>query len=104
MQLKGNYFMASQIKGLKPVTEWIELVKEADGDFAKKLDDIFGDDSAQKAKAAEMCLRCLEKFSTAYGSDSSVIISRSSGRVNLLGTHIDHRGGSVNPIAIKQMC
>ncbi|MBN2593804.1 MAG: hypothetical protein JXA81_09880, partial [Sedimentisphaerales bacterium] len=31
------------------------------------------------------------------------LIIRSTGRANLLGTHIDHRGGSVNPIAVKHM-
>ncbi|MBA7650345.1 Galactokinase [subsurface metagenome] len=50
-----------------------------------------------------MCLRTLEAFAKAYGADCSVIIVRSTGRVNLVGTHIDHRGGSVNPICIKQM-
>jgi N-acetylgalactosamine kinase len=35
--------------------------------------------------------------------DRSVLIVRSTGRVNLVGTHIDHRGGAVNPICIKDM-
>jgi N-acetylgalactosamine kinase len=35
--------------------------------------------------------------------DRSVLIVRSTGRVNLVGTHVDHRGGSVNPICIKDM-
>ena len=50
-----------------------------------------------------MCLQSLEAFAQSYGPNRSVIIARSTGRVNLLGTHVDHRGGSVNPIAIKQM-
>ena len=28
---------------------------------------------------------------------------RAAGRINVLGTHIDHRGGSVNPVAVNHM-
>ena len=30
-----------------------------------------------------------------------MLVARSTGRINLLGMHIDHGGGLVNPIAIK---
>lgn len=50
-----------------------------------------------------MCLTALKKFAEAYSPDSSVIIARSTGRVNLVGMHIEHRGGSVNPIAVKHV-
>jgi len=95
--------MAVKYPGLRPVSDWIELIKDTNSAFHKKLGQIYGDDGDMKSQGAEMCLRTLEEFSRAYGGDRSVIIVRSTGRVNLVGTHIDHRGGSVNPICIKDM-
>jgi len=95
--------MHSDISGLRPVSSWIKLIKDTKSDFHKKLQQIYGDNEDLKIEAAEMCQRSLEAFAQRYAPDRSVLIIRSTGRVNLLGTHIDHRGGSVNPIAIKHM-
>jgi len=95
--------MAVETSGRRLVSGWIELLKDTNSAFHSRLDQIYGDNGDLKAEAAQMCLRTLEAFANAYGADRSVIIVRSTGRINLVGTHIDHRGGSVNPIAIKQM-
>ncbi len=105
--------MAVEVGGLRPVSDWITLIKEADSAFYNRLGQIYGDNEDLKAEAARMCLRCLEAFADRYGvsrppaclrqEDRGVIIVRSAGRVNLLGTHIDHRGGAVNPVCVKQM-
>ena len=93
----------SKNSGRRQVSGWIELLKDTNSAFHSRLEQIYGDKKNLKAEAAQMCLRTLEAFADAYGADHSVIIVRSVGRVNLVGTHIDHRGGSVNPICIKQM-
>ncbi len=95
--------MAVEIDGQRPVSSWIELVKDTSSAFHNGLNQIYGNNDDMKTEAAQMCLRTLEAFAKAYGADRSVIIVRSIGRVNLVGTHIDHRGGSVNPIGVKQM-
>jgi N-acetylgalactosamine kinase len=95
--------MAVEISGQRPVSGWIGLIKDTNSAFHNRLDQIYSDNEDVKAEAAQMCLRTLEVFADAYGADHSVIIVRSTGRVNLAGTHVDHRGGSVNPICIKQM-
>ncbi len=105
--------MAVEISGQRPVSDWIALIKEANSAFDNRLDQIYGDNEDLKTEAAQMCLRSLEEFAGRYGvnrppaclrqEDRGVIIVRSVGRVNLLGTHIDHRGGSVNPVCVKQM-
>jgi len=105
--------MAVEIPGQRPVSSWIELLKDTGSAFHKRLSQICGDNDDLRTEAAEMCLRTLQAFAKAYDSDRhharlrqedrGVIIVRSIGRVNLLGTHIDHRGGSVNPIGVKQM-
>lgn len=95
--------MALNVRGRRSVGDWIALIKNQDNPFNSRLERIYGDNQDLKAEAARMCLCCLEKFAEIYGKDSGVIIVRSTGRVNLLGTHIDHRGGSVNPVCIKEM-
>ncbi|MHC4309181.1 MAG: galactokinase [Planctomycetota bacterium] len=95
--------MTVECPGLRPVSGWIELIKNTNSAFHKKLVPIYGDNEDMKSLAAQMCLQTLEAFSRVFGTDRSVLIVRSTGRVNLVGTHIDHRGGSVNPICIKDM-
>ena len=95
--------MSSKISGLQPVSDWIKLIDDTNSNFHKKLRQIYGDNDDLRNEAARMCLRTLESFAERYAADRSVLVIRSTGRVNLLGTHIDHRGGSVNPIAVKHM-
>jgi N-acetylgalactosamine kinase len=95
--------MSFEIKGLRPVSSWIELIKDTNSTFHKKLHQIYGDNDDLKLEAAEMCLCTLEAFAERYAVDRGVLVIRSTGRVNLLGTHIDHRGGPINPIAVKHM-
>ena len=95
--------MPFDINGLQPINSWIKLIRDRNSAFHKKLHQIYGDNDDLKLESAKMCLRTLEAFAERYAADRNVIIMRSAGRVNLLGTHIDHRGGSVNPIVVKHM-
>jgi N-acetylgalactosamine kinase len=95
--------MPSKISGLRPVSSWIELIKDTNSTFHEKLRQIYSDNEDLRNEAARMCLCTLESFAERYAAGRSVLVIRSTGRVNLLGTHIDHRGGSVNPIAVKHM-
>jgi N-acetylgalactosamine kinase len=44
----------------------------------------------------------VQAFMRRYGVDRMVSILRSPGRINLLGRHIDHQGGTVNVMAINR--
>lgn len=64
-----------------------------------KLDDTFNmlySDNAYAQK--ERYIELLNLFVKKYG-DKKVVITRSPGRVNLMGRHIDHRGGGINVMA-----
>ncbi len=95
--------MAVAVRGLRPVSIWIELIKDTSSAFHSRLNQICGHNDDLKTEAAQMCLRAVEAFDARYGPDRSVLVIRSTGRVNIVGTHIDHRGGSVNPIAVKHV-
>ncbi len=53
-----------------------------------------GDADFQKSRYINL----LDMFIKEYG-DKKVVITRSPGRVNLMGRHIDHRGGGINVMA-----
>jgi N-acetylgalactosamine kinase len=44
----------------------------------------------------------LGAFIYRYGADRQVAIVRSPGRINLMGRHIDHQGGTVNVMAVNR--
>ena len=49
----------------------------------------------------ERYIALLQHFIAAYG-DKKVMITRSPGRLNLMGRHIDHRGGGLNVMAVDR--
>ncbi len=46
--------------------------------------------------------KTLGAFMQRYGADREVAIIRSPGRINLMGRHIDHQGGTVNVMAVNR--
>ncbi len=42
------------------------------------------------------------EFTRRYGSNRPVAVVRSPGRINLMGRHIDHQGGTVNVMAVNR--
>ncbi len=65
------------------------------GNMDNILQNLYGDEyEIQKPRYTEL----LNKFIEKYG-DKRVVITRSPGRINLMGRHIDHRGGGINVMA-----
>ena len=95
--------MASQATALYPVSTWIDAVKDPGTGFRQILLHICAGRADLCEEAARMCLRTLDAFGRTCRMDKKVLVIRSAGRVNVLGRHIDHRGGSVNPVAINHM-
>jgi len=50
----------------------------------------------------EQIRKALVAFINRYGARSQVAIVRSPGRINLMGRHIDHQGGTVNVMAVNR--
>jgi len=61
-----------------------------------------GGEAALVAESGRLFGEALAAYERAHG-EGEVFILRSPARINLMGMHIDHRGGAVNAIAIKEM-
>ena len=79
----------------------LESFKNPSEKLFSYLTSIYGDDSDLIDRKIEKYSCVLEKYIEKYG-DNKVIISRAPGRINLMGRHIEHRGGNINPIAIHK--
>lgn len=78
---------------MRRASDFISDIKS--GDFDNYLIKLYGVDiDKQKQRYIDL----LNLFISKYG-DKKVVISRSPARVNLMGRHIDHRGGSINVMA-----
>jgi len=95
--------MVSQGIVLHPVRQWIRAVEAPGSGFNQALRRICAGRADLHEQAARMCIRSLRTFGEIHGPDRAVLVIRTAGRVNILGTHIDHRGGSVNPVAVNHL-
>lgn len=89
-------------KILKPVSTWITLFEKFPPKLRSHLATLYGDDGASLDERRAAILATLKLFAARYGKDREVVISRAPGRVNLMGRHVDHRGGHVNVMAINR--
>jgi len=85
---------------LRPIREWKRYLSSAkSGSFLRSL---YGKDPELSETRGRRIISLLDRASHSFGEDSEVIVVRVPGRVNLMGRHVDHRGGFVNPIAIPR--
>jgi N-acetylgalactosamine kinase len=81
----------------------MRVVEDVGSGFNRALLSVCAGSESLRQEAVRMGARALEAFGNAHGTDRPVLVIRTAGRVNILGTHIDHRGGSVNPVAIHHL-
>ncbi|MCE5341692.1 MAG: NTP transferase domain-containing protein [Planctomycetaceae bacterium] len=84
------------------VTEWLQKIEIKKHPIKKWLNTIYGShEDLHKEKISDIkdVLKCYGKN---FGWDERVCIVRAPGRVNLMGRHVDHRGGFVNFLAIDK--
>ncbi|MFP4058657.1 MAG: NTP transferase domain-containing protein [Candidatus Brocadiia bacterium] len=86
----------------RTVGEWLTLFDAHDPRLAQRFAEIYGDDPALHRERHQAYRDVLLEFARVYGLDCEVLIIRSPGRVNLMGRHVDHRGGHNNLMAIDK--
>ena len=88
--------------GLRPLREWERLFRDERSPVFSALAKIYGADRTGLREKADFVLQALDVFARTFRPDASLFLVRSAGRINLVGMHIDHRGGAVNPIAVRE--
>jgi len=88
--------------GIRSAGNWLESVRERESFLVERWQSLYGDSEAVIASRAALYTGALETFIQHNGSERDVLISRAPGRVNLLGNHIEHRGGTVNYMAVDR--
>ena len=85
---------------LRPAGKWLELFER----WPPALDRLFAGIYGAQAGGGrrEVFVRALQAFVERYGARREAIVVRAPGRINLMGRHIDHRGGAVNVMAIDR--
>jgi len=82
--------------------EWLKLVQGNPPAMRRVMKRIYGDDADLLGDRRKALTAVLKGFAKTFGADRKVVISRAPGRINLMGRHVDHRGGYVNVMAISR--
>lgn len=86
----------------RTVSEWLSVLQSDDASVRLVLREIYGDDPALWKDRVAAYKSALERFGDLYGYDRKVVLVRAPGRINLMGRHIEHRGGTVNVMALNK--
>jgi N-acetylgalactosamine kinase len=77
--------------------EWDKLLQDPSAAARRQFRQWYGDEVPW-----QQIRNVLGAFIRRYGADRKVAIVRSPGRINLMGRHIDHQGGTVNVMAVNR--
>ena len=86
----------------KPPEKWIRLLADRSPEVDRMLRSIYGDNPSLCEEKRNRLRQTVELFVDRFGREGLVTVVRAPGRVNLMGRHVDHRGGCVNLMAIDR--
>lgn len=84
-------------KDLASPHQWSRMFSEPSVTARRQLTECYGTEIPWQDLGGAM-----EAFVNRFGAGRSVAVIRSPGRINLMGRHIDHQGGTVNVMAINR--
>lgn len=84
----------------RPAAKWLQIFEEWSPALQRAFVDIYGPEDLQSRR--RLFIEALKLFIEKMGGERKVIVVRAPGRINLLGRHIDHRGGAINVMAIDR--
>ena len=89
-------------RAYRSVTRWIEMIRQDAPSYQRWLTQIYGQHPDLHRSKSKDLLRVLRCYGKRFGFDQKVCIVRAPGRINLMGRHVDHRGGYNNFLAIHR--
>jgi N-acetylgalactosamine kinase len=89
-------------KEFRKAGEWLKIFETFPPRLSQVFGGIYGPDKNRHEERRRIFVDALKLFVKRYGPDRKAIIVRAPGRINLLGRHVDHRGGAVNVLAIDR--
>lgn len=87
---------------LKPLGQWLKVLRRPDAATRAELRRHYGPDPDLAEERRRALLPAVEAAAKWLGPKRPVILCRAPGRINLMGRHVDHRGGHVNVMAISR--
>jgi N-acetylgalactosamine kinase len=89
-------------KEFRKAGEWLKIFEAFPPKLALVFTEIYGADRNRHDERRKIFIEAIKLFVKRYGPERKAIIMRAPGRINLLGRHVDHRGGAVNVLAIDR--
>lgn len=86
----------------RPASEWLEIFDRWPPALRRTFARIYGPDDALLRGRRAVFLSAIRLFIKRFGPNRRAVVLRAPGRLNLMGRHVDHRGGAVNVIAIDR--
>ena len=86
----------------RPGQQWLKLLHSDPPKLRRLMQRIYGADESLHADRRRAMVRLVREFIRRFGKDRSMVLCRAPGRINLMGRHVDHRGGDVNVMAINR--
>lgn len=87
---------------LKTAGQWRTILNKNDAKLQAELRHTYGRDDSLLTERRKELQHLVHAFIQRFGKDREIILCRAPGRVNLMGRHVDHRGGYVNVMAISK--
>jgi len=85
-----------------PVSRWVEKIEKDTPALRRWLAAIYGRHPELHQRKRRTLVKVLECYGQRFGFEQEVCIVRAPGRINLMGRHVDHRGGWNNCLAIDR--
>ncbi|NOY80445.1 MAG: NTP transferase domain-containing protein [Kiritimatiellaeota bacterium] len=87
---------------LHPASEWAAALEDRTSPLCRSFPGFYGADPALIAERRNSFRALAAAAAETLGPDRPVLLCRAPGRINLMGRHVDHRGGYVNVMAISR--
>ncbi|MEA3402544.1 MAG: NTP transferase domain-containing protein [Armatimonadota bacterium] len=87
-------------RSLRPLAEWHLLFSTNPPEVQQFMRETYGPYAAVHEEKRRQYQDAISCYMQHYSAQDEVFLVRSPGRINLLGRHVDHRGGTVNVVAI----